>query len=84
MEYLLAGILLQNVRRVVFLFALPINRVKAEHVVQGIPLWLFIRGLGCSNWILCIYADPRGECYCCPVAVLSVLWTSYKLTFVNT
>jgi hypothetical protein len=27
----------------------PIKCVKAEHVVQGIPLGLFIVGLGCNN-----------------------------------
>jgi hypothetical protein len=49
---------------------LPIKRLKAEHV-RGIPLGLFIRGLGCSNLILCIYADPRGECYCYAIAIQS-------------
>jgi hypothetical protein len=57
--YLLAGILLQNMGRVAF-FYLPINRVMAEHVVRGIPLGLFIRGLGYSNLILCIVAWRLG------------------------
>jgi hypothetical protein len=51
--HLLAGISLQNIGRVGF-FDLPIKYVKAEHVVRGIPLGLFIRGLGCSNLILYI------------------------------
>jgi hypothetical protein len=52
-------------------FDLPIKREKAEQVVRGIPLGLFIHGLGCSNLMLCIYADHRGECYFCAIAVLS-------------
>jgi hypothetical protein len=51
-------------------FDLPIKRVKAEHIVRDIPLGLFVRGLGCSNLILCIYADLCDECCCCVVAVL--------------
>jgi hypothetical protein len=35
-------------------FDLPIKHVKAEHVC-GIPLGLFILGLGCSNLIVYIY-----------------------------
>jgi hypothetical protein len=61
---------------------LPIKRVKAEHVVMGIPLGLFIRGLGCSNLMLCIYADPSAECYCCAVAVL--LTRTHKITLSST
>jgi hypothetical protein len=53
-----------------FFFGLPMKSLKAEHV-WGIPLGLYICGLGCSSLILCIYADPRGECYCFAVAVLS-------------
>jgi hypothetical protein len=30
-------------------FDLRIKSVKAEHDVRGIPLGLFIRGLGCNN-----------------------------------
>jgi hypothetical protein len=45
-------------------FDLHIKPVKVDHVVRCLPLGLFIRGLGCSNLILCIYADPRGEYYC--------------------
>jgi hypothetical protein len=45
--------------------------VKVENLVRGIPLGLFVLGLGCSNLILCIYADPCGECYRCAVNVLS-------------
>jgi hypothetical protein len=37
-------------------FGLPDKIVKAEHIVLGIPLGLFTRGLGYSNLILCIYA----------------------------
>jgi hypothetical protein len=47
--------------------------VKAEHIVRGIPLGMFMLGRGSSNLILCIYADPCDECYCCAVAVLSAL-----------
>jgi hypothetical protein len=53
-------------------FDLPIKYMKAEHVVRGVPLGLFIRGLGCSNLILCIYAYPYGECYWCAEAVLEI------------
>jgi hypothetical protein len=42
----------------VLVFDLPIKRVKVEHVVLGIPLGLFLRGLGRLNLILCIYAEP--------------------------
>jgi hypothetical protein len=60
----------------VFFLTFLLKRAKAEHVVRGIPLRLFIRGLGCSNLILYIYicVDPRGECYCCVVAVLSLIF----------
>jgi hypothetical protein len=40
-----------------FFFNLPIKCVKSEHSARRIPLGLFIRGLGCSNLMLCIYTQ---------------------------
>jgi hypothetical protein len=58
----------------VLVFDLPIKGEKTEHVVLGTPLGLSIRRLRCSNLILCIYADPRRECYFCAVAVVPILF----------
>jgi hypothetical protein len=74
---LLAGTSLQNKLSVVF--DLPIKCVKAEHVVRCIPLGLLMRGLGCSNFMLCIYAISHGECYYCALGVVSALFVKRYL-----
>jgi hypothetical protein len=72
-----------------FHFDLPIKCVKVEHVVWDIPLGLFIRGLGCSNLMFCICADPRGRYYCCAVAILFArihkitISSTFELLFAN-